>query len=185
MTSKRHQYIELGDKVYKRYIKTEFGILTGYRPNPHDIKQRVDFLLQTSEDKVTWEKESNPEDDKHIVLVKPIGKKIDYDDEVLEIYSEVEDRIFRQLNRKLLESGALAEYHEEKSMEINMSNALSDTDVFTIANSASIPIFKKKIKSITSKVTLDRISLKLDELNRKPSFKQALAEYSKTLQEPF
>lgn len=179
--SKNHQFIELGDQVYARYIKTEYGILTGLRPNPHDHRQRIDFLIKTPEDKVTWETEVNPEDKDHVVMVRPISRKIDYDSEVIEIYSEIENRIFKQLNRKLFESGVLAEYHEEKNMDINMSNALTDTQLFEIANSASVPVFKKKIKPITSVNVLDRIEQKLIELERKPSFKMALAEHRKTV----
>ena len=181
--SKNHQYIELQDKVYSRYIKTGVAILSGMRSDPYDPKNRIPYILKTPDSVVIWQEESDNEGNTHLVV--PQGRKpIIYEDEVLEVYSEAEDRVFKQLNRKLIESGDLIPYHEERLSDINMSNALSDNDIVLIANSATIPIFKKKIKTITSAPTLLRIDQKLTELGRKPSFKQALAEHQNTIQEP-
>ena len=174
--STNHIYIELEEKVFARYIKTVPSILSGIRADPYDLKSRIPFILRTPESRVIWETETNEAEEHTANVVIKSLKPVIYEDEVLEVYSDVENRVFQQLNRKLLETGILIPYHETRT-QLDTVNILSDQEILEIANSPSIPVFKKKLKAITSAWVLDRISSKLEELNRKPSFKLALAEY--------
>lgn len=159
-----NQFIHLQGKVYKRYIKTSLGILSGYRVNPEDHSQRLAFTLKTPEDHVVF-----VQDDDYVRADKRAS--VNYDEEILEIYSEAEDRLFRRLNRQSIEDGLLVEYLDSDT-EIDTTNELTDKDLQYIADTKNLLQFKKRIGEITSPVTLKRI---LDLLDDRPkSFTTAL-----------
>lgn len=143
--SLNHAFPELQDNVYKRYIKSELGRVSGSRPNPHNLSQRVQFLLETPENLVKFEKDKDGFD---IVSGR---KPIDYDDEVLETYSVEEDRAFRRLNRNLFEEGKLVEYSVENDAVISMT----DKDIETLTS--NFQKFKSGIKVIDNLGVLERI----------------------------
>lgn len=159
MVANTLQYIELQDKVYKRYTKTELAALSGIRANPHDLKERIPFIIVTPESAILYK----PDNDGYDTIQ---GRShVDYDSEVLEIYSVEEDRIFRQINRKLIEKGYLVEYTNTKPDMVTV-NDLSDEVVNEIARAKNPLVLKGKIKEITSKVTLLRIRERLEELEK-------------------
>lgn len=161
------QYIELQDKVYKRYTKAELAALSGIRPNPHDLKERIPFLIITPESAISYK----PDKDGYDIIDGRI--RVDYDKEVLEIYSPEEDRIFRQINRKLIENGLLVEYQSTQPDLVTV-NELSDSDIEQIARAKNPLILKGKVKDITSKVTLSRIREKLVELEKTKGYLKAI-----------
>lgn len=168
-----HQYIELQDNVYKRYVKTQLGVLSGNRVNPHNVQQRLPFVLSTPDDKVVYKKikVDNLEYDE----VTGRDAAIDYDEEVLETYSETEDKIFRSINKRLFKEGLLVEY-SEKNSDIDYTNALTDDEVERIAKIKNTMAFKKEIRALTKTPTLQRIMEKLLELDRPNSFIRAVQE---------
>lgn len=157
------QYYELQDKVYKRYTKTILGGLSGIRCNPHNITERVPFVLVTPESAVKYVKDK---DDYDVIDGK---NNTDYEKEVLEVYSPEEDRVFRQLNRLSIEKGLLVEY-KDKNVEINTTNELSDDGILEIARAKNPLVLKSKVKDITSPVTLQRIRDKLNELDKSKGY---------------
>jgi len=170
MKSINNIYYELQEGVYKRYKKAQLAALSGMRPNPHDLKGRVPFLLVTPEESVEWKEDG----DKYLT---PIGiKTIKYDEEVLEIYSAEEDRLFLRLNTKLFEDGLLVEYNLPRA-ELNTDNTLTEDELTELCSVMNPRVFASRIKKITSPATLDRIHAKLVELDRKPSFMRALEEH--------
>lgn len=88
-----------------------------------------------------------------------------YDSEVLEIYTEREDRAVRQWNQKLFTNGLLKEYNAEQP-QIDLSNMLSDEDVTAIAAMRNLPALQKRLQEITSSITAQRIYDSAVELGR-------------------
>jgi hypothetical protein len=159
MASKNHVYYELQDHTYKRYVKTPIGILAGMRVNPHDITQRVPFLLQSDERRVAYEKDEYGFDksDKIATIAPPT------EDDILETYSEEEDRVFRRINAALFAQGLLVETTAPEQAN-NHENALTDTQIADLCNNWLR--FKKHVPTITASITLDRIEQHLKALNR-------------------
>lgn len=171
--SVNHQFIELQDtEIYARYQKTQVAALALERPNPHDLTKRAQVLLVTPESSLRYLKDKDGYD----IFDGRAG--IDYDEEVIEIYSAQEDKIFRRLNEKLIADGELVLYQDQR-IAADTSNALTQAQVVEIASVKSIPIFKSKLKAVTSVITLDRIRESLIQLGRPMSFVNALDEYKK------
>jgi hypothetical protein len=166
-----HNFVTHRDKVYKRYIKTSLGVLSGKRPDPSDLNRSVPFVLSTPESLVTVEKSPDGEYD----VITGHAPTIDYEEEVLEVYSEDEDKIFRHFNRKSFEKGLLVEYTEEQE-PISYENALTDEELEKIAFTKSLLQFKKRIQAITSEHTLERLEHILDKNDRPRSFTKAVKE---------
>jgi hypothetical protein len=149
-----HSFPELQDHVYQRYIKADLGRLSGVRPNPHNISQRLHWLLETPETLVNFKKDNDGFD------VVAGRKPIDYDDEVLETYSVEEDRAFRRMNKEILETGALIEYSGEQD-EVS---AMSDKELDTIVS--NFQKFKSAIKVIEDLHVLERIKQRVLQKER-------------------
>ena len=166
-----NQYLHLQGKVYKRYIKSTLSIITGYRVNPEDLSKRLTYSLETPEKDVLYipDGEDTFKADKRA--------SVDYDSEVLEVYSEEEDRLFRRLNRTHIENGLLTEYTDPLT-EIDTKNEITDRELKNIAEMKNLMQFKKRAKEITSPHTLKRL---LDMLNDRPkSFSTCIEELMRT-----
>lgn len=166
-----NQFLHLQGKVYKRYVKSPLSIITGYRVNPEDLSKRLIYSLETPEKDVLYipDGEDTFKADKRA--------SVDYDSEVLEVYSEEEDRLFRRLNRTHIENGLLVEYIDTLT-DIDTSNELNDRELKTIAEMKNLMQFKKRAKEITSPHTLKRL---LDMLNDRPkSFSTCIEELMRT-----
>jgi hypothetical protein len=174
MASRNHQFIELQETIFRRYHKTIMGSLAGMRVNPHKPAERLSFLLETPESNINWRK------DEEYVIADSV-QKIDYDTEVLEVYTVEEDKLFRRLNGRLFERGLLVEYQLEKPIATT-ENSLTDTEIFKLANHKTLSGFKTALKPITSQITFKRIKDALITLDRPMSFHRALAECSKDIE---
>jgi hypothetical protein len=143
--SKYHQYPEFSDRVVARYQKTVPCKISGIRLNPHDDSTRIDFLLESQEDNYAN------------------GTVIfNYKDDVVELYSDKEARMFKSLNGKLFEEGAIVDYNDTPA-EVKMDNALTDAEVKALAKYGTREKFTEKLKEFDSWVPVSRILAQLDE----------------------
>lgn len=172
------QFIQHADSVYKRYKKTQLAALSGKRPDPDDLSKQMAFLLITPESKIHYK--SVKQGDIDVMEFSGRDPKLDYDDEILEIYSEREDKVFRALNKKLIESGLLVETNESRE-DLHTENALTDHDIDVIARSKTPLAFNAHLKKITSLATLDRIKSRLLELDRPVSFTKAVESHASVI----
>jgi hypothetical protein len=167
--SKNHQYYEFEQDIVERWVKTVPHMVSGKRFNPYSPSQTIDFVLKTATNNFNYDKASKSYTaDTKVTFV--------YEDEVLELYSDNEARLFKRLNKGLIERGLLKPYVGVAS-EVDTSNTLSDDEIDTIASMVNLLAFKKRIGSITSMPTLDRLQSALIRLDRKASFVTALQEY--------
>lgn len=166
--SVNHQFIAFDNKIVKRYAKTTIGILTGYRLDPNRPENRLDWLLASPNQsfQVVWEDGQAP---------KIIRTHFSYDDEVLELYSETEVKLFERLNKAAIESGALKIYTEEAPV-VDTTNMMTDEEVESIAITKQIPSIKKKIAGINSIVTLKRILEAVEKHDRPMSVAKAIQD---------
>lgn len=159
-----HQFLEFSDQVVKRYTKLHLQPLTGWRLNPRNSvnpNERIEFLLATPEENVhftPYDQDGNGEPTK----VKQI--KFTYEDEVLELYTEIEVRSFERMNRLLIENGLLVEYNDVAS-PINKANTLSDAELRKIAKLKLISAFKTRIADISSVYTLESLLEIMDTID--------------------
>lgn len=167
MQSRNHQYVELSEQVVKRYVRTTLEPLTGYRTDPLNPNVRVDWLLATPDRNYTY----IPYTPEHTTQVRQDA--FTYEDEVLELYSAAEVRVFQQLNKGLIEGGKLKEY-TDVAPELDTSNALSDIQVVKIASIRQLPALKKELAGITSPQTLARVKATAEALDRPTSIVNAV-----------
>lgn len=135
-------YVELEGSAYKRYEKVPINIVAGLRANPLDTKLQVGWSLTTSED------DFSVKENKRTAFV--------YETEVIEIYSEIEDKIFRRLNKSLFDKGLL-KVHEGLTPEYDFANFITDEQVGEIINIRTTDEFKNKLDAYNSLSTLNRI----------------------------
>ncbi len=125
---------------YKRFVKTVVYPVTGWRINP-DTNLQVEFIM---------------------VSPRP---EFDYETEVLEIYSEREYKFLLQKNRYLFESGLLKEYTGEAD-DVDLSNTLTDDEIFALSSVRLPNDLKGQLKTITSAVTIKRVLFSAKEIGR-------------------
>jgi hypothetical protein len=164
MKSVNHQFLEFSDQVVKRYTKSRLYPITGWRLNPRNAvnpNERLEFLLATPENNVEftpYDQEGNGEPTK----VKQVA--FTYEDEVLELYTEMEVRSFERMNRLLIENGFLVEY-DSTSPAVNKVNTLSDVELRKIAKLKMLTTFKQRIKELTSIYTLEGLLEIMDSID--------------------
>ena len=168
MPSKNHQFVEFEGNVVARYVKTMPQMLTGYRIDPHHTDQRIDWLLASPDNhfRVIWIDGQQPRLER---------ETFSYDDEVIELYSEVEKRAFERLNRPALEAGLLAVYTETAPV-LDTVNILSDIEIDKIAAIKQLSAFKKRVGVITSIPSLNRIRDAVERNDRPVSILRAVSE---------
>lgn len=147
--AKNNIYLTMSNSVYRRYAKVPINIIAGLRPDPVDLRVQVGWTLSTAEQ------------DYDLAARKRVN--FVYENEVIEIYSEAEDKVFRRLNRSLLDSGLLREYIGEQSNEIS-DNFITDDAVLVLVSMKSNADFKKELQKFTSLVTLARIKERAEEI---------------------
>lgn len=154
--SKNHQFIAFQDHVVARYVKVGLNSITGWRLDPYDSRKRIDFFLSTPE--------------KNFDFTTKMVTGFTYDDEVLELYSEEEHKAFQRYNRLAIESGIFKPYLGEAE-KLDDTNLLDDTQIEEIAKIPNLKALEKRLRDLTSVVTLDRILEMMQELGRKDSFR--------------
>jgi hypothetical protein len=175
--SKNHQFIEFETQTVARWTKTVPHMVSGKRVNPYKTNEHIDFVLKTDQRSFNFElinKTAYPNPSEKFTFV--------YEDEVVEIYSEMEEKLFQRLNKGLIERGLLKKYEGIHS-SIDTSNALSDEDINTIATITNLLVFKKRLKEITSSVTIERVIAAVKAADRKASFVTAAQERRDAIKE--
>ena len=105
----------LDDKIVKRYVRSTIYPVSGRRINPinHENQHEViDFLLATSVDSFSYKTDIDPNGGA-VTKTTVKQEKFDYEQEVIELYSEDELKLFQRLNRDLLVNGDLVEYNDK------------------------------------------------------------------------
>jgi hypothetical protein len=133
-------YLVVPTEPYKKYVKTVPSSIAGKRFNDR-ADAEVGFLLRS------------------------VPGVFSYDDEVLEVYSDREDRFLKQANKSLFESGMLKEYTGNRSA-MDTRNIMSDEDVLEIASLRNVMQLSKKLEDIDSKITAQRILDTAKEIGR-------------------
>jgi hypothetical protein len=173
--SKNHQFIEFDQQVVERWIKTVSHMVSGKRLNPYKPSESIDFVLRTNPtnfDFTKLNKKDFPDSSSKVTLV--------YEDEVLELYSDNEARLFRRFNKTLIERGLIRLYDGEAS-GVDTTNSMSDADLEAIANLSPITAYKKQLYGISSPVTVGRLIAVLARLDKSASYIKAAEEHLLTL----
>lgn len=139
MRTANNIYVGASDP-YKRFVKTVIHPITGWRIDPENNRQ-VEFILVS------------------------MHTEFDYDSEVLEIYTEKEYKFLQQKNRYLFESGLLKEFTGEAD-DVDMTNVLTDDEIFTLAGVRLPNDLKGRLRAITSVVTIKRVLSSAKEIGR-------------------
>lgn len=141
--SKNNIYPTKSHEVYKRYAKVPANIIAGLRADPFDPRIQVGWTLSTSEEDFDF--------------VKKARARFTYENEVLEVYSEQEDVLFRRLNKNLLNQGLLKEYTGVDADTSSSTNFVTDEQINAIVEIRSLADFTKELTKFTSEDTLERI----------------------------
>lgn len=142
------------EDVVARYAKTVNWSFSGRRLDPRDHKQELIFVLGDS----------------------PEGAPFDYERDVVELYSAVEQRFFIQANKYLFENGLLAEWTSDRE-QVDLRNVLTDEDVYRIAASKTFTDLLLAADGITSPITLERIYNAAEAINRPKKFMSQLRDH--------
>lgn len=166
--SHNHQFIQFEDKIVRRYAKTINSPLSGYRLDPNRPENRIDWLLASPNKlfEVIWEDGEAP---------KIIKKGFSYDDEVIELYSDQEVRLFERFNKAAIESGALKLY-DNSAPAIDTTNFMSDAEIDAVATTKQVLAIRKKLSIVTSIQTLQRILDAVERHDRPMSIARAVQE---------
>lgn len=141
MSSTNNIFPELEGKIFKRYSKVPVHMLSGMRPDPYETRNSIAWILQT--------KDLN-------YSIKEKKLTFEYEDEIIELYSQFEVDTFKRLNKKLFDQGFFKEYVGEQS-PVNVTNTVSDNELLDIANIRSNEAFAVEINKLTSPLTLERL----------------------------
>lgn len=128
--------------IYKRYTKTILGIVGG-RLMDHRSKSSIDFLLKGD----------------------PDAEPFDYDDLVVEMYDEEEDKFFRRANKGHLANGLLVEYSSENKTVEESVNAISLTEIDNLLAMKPASL-ERELAKFTSRIPLERILRRAEQLEK-------------------
>ena len=128
------------DPPVKRYVKTVPSKVGGIRFDANG-KTQIGFILESA------------------------AGGFSYDSEVLEIYTDREDRAVRQMNKNLFTQGFLKQYNAE-APELDTRNMLSDEDIVEIASLRNIKALEARISDLTSPFTVQRILTAANDIGR-------------------
>lgn len=148
--SLNNYFLTAGEPV-ARFTKTVNHGITGWRLNPDDDWKKIEFSLITA------------------------NADADYEDAVLEIYTEKELKFFQQANRYLFKAGLLRPY-EGAASPVDTSNILTEDEIMDIASTHNIPQLLKRLDAISSIVTMRRIVDVAKEIGRPARTLQLLEE---------
>jgi hypothetical protein len=141
MSSTNNIFPELEEKIFKRYSKVPVHMLSGMRPDPYETRKSIPWILQSKD------KNYN---------IKAKHLEFEYEDEVIELYSQFEVDTFKRLNKNLFDQGFFKEYAGEQA-PVNTTNTISDNELENIANIRSNEAFAVEINKLTSPLTLERL----------------------------
>jgi hypothetical protein len=141
MSSSNNIFPELEGKIYKRYSKVPIHMLSGLRPDPYETRKSIPWVLQTRDENYD---------------IKRKQLTFEYEDEVIELYSQFEVDTFKRLNKALFDQGFFKEFAGEQS-PVNTTNTISDSELENIANIRSNEAFAVEINKLTSPLTLERL----------------------------
>lgn len=155
MQSVNNIFPDLEDKIYSRYRKAAVCMIGGVRGDPYKGGyHRLEYVLKSKFDNF------NPE----------TGEvTFSYSDDIIEIYSADEDKLFRQLNASAIKQGSLVPYAQARE-EVDMSSALPDEEIAELAGAKNLLNFKKRVSEITSLITLRRLVTAVKNADRTYSF---------------
>jgi hypothetical protein len=139
-------YFTLQDQIYKRYTKVPINVVGGLRVDPTDPRLQIGWVLKTDEDSFDFATKKRT--------------KFVYDNEVIEVYSESEDKLFRKLNSGLFRSGLLKEYNEENEL-VDSPNFVNDAEILRVIEIRSVAEFEAALKKFDAVATLERIKQQL------------------------
>jgi len=141
MSSTNNIFPELEGKIFKRYSKVPVHMLSGSRPDPYETRKSIPWVLQTKD--INYD-------------IKTKHLEFDYEDEIIELYSQFEVDTFKRMNKALFDQGFFKEYIGEQ-VPVNTVNIISDNDLLEIANIRSNEAFAVEINKLTSPLTLERL----------------------------
>lgn len=141
MSSTNNIFPELEGKIFKRYSKVPVHMLSGNRPDPYETRKSIPWVLQTKD--INYD-------------IKAKHLEFDYEDEIIELYSQFEVDTFKRMNKALFDQGFFKEYIGEQ-VPVNTVNIISDNDLLEIANIRSNEAFAVEINKLTSPLTLERL----------------------------
>ena len=141
MSSTNNIFPELEGKIFKRYSKVPVHMIAGMRPDPYETRKSISWVLQTK-------------DENYSIREKQLT--FEYEDEVIELYSQFEVDTFKRLNKNLFDQGFFKEYIGEQAA-VNTTNTISDNELENIANIRSNEAFAVEINKLTSPLTLERL----------------------------
>ena len=130
------------ETIYKRYAKVPVHIVAGDRVDPHDSSKNVGWTLSTQEESFDFDTKRR--------------SAFVYEDEVIELYSELEDKLFKRMNKSLFVNGLLKEYNEA-DLQPDLTNFLTDEEINEIVELKSMTEFNKRLYSLTALSTLQRV----------------------------
>jgi len=116
-------------------------MLSGMRPDPYETRKTIPWILQS--------KDAN-------YNIKAKHLEFEYEDEVIELYSQFEVDTFKRLNKNLFDQGFFKEYIGEQA-PVNITNTISDNELENIASIRSNEAFAVEINKLTSPLTLERL----------------------------
>jgi hypothetical protein len=141
MSSTNNIFPELENKIFKRYSKVPVHMISGLRPDPYETRKSIPWVLQTKDENYS---------------IKEKKLIFEYEDEVIELYSQFEVDTFKRLNKSLFDQGFFKEFIGEQA-PVNTTNIISDNDLENIANIRSNEAFAVEINKLTSPLTLERL----------------------------
>lgn len=170
-----HQFVQHSEKTVKKYVRTTNKAVTGFRLDPNRLENRIDWLLASPDNafEVIWI------DGEEVKVIRKPGM-FEYEDEVLELYSQPEVDVFKRLNRGLLERGILVEYEGELP-QLDMSKVFTDVNIAEIAATKNILSLRKKLQDITNVETINRILAAAEKLDRPMSVAKAIQDRKREL----
>jgi hypothetical protein len=153
MSASNNIFPQLASKIFARYKKTVPYMLGGRRLDPFKVNENaeMDWILQTDDDNFDF------------ITKQPSG--FTYEDEVIELYSEVELQVFKKLNAALFSEGLLQVYQGTQTEVVDNTGI----DLDELAKIKLPTQFKKAVAKLP-KTMLPALEKKLREKNRPISF---------------
>lgn len=139
-------YHMMQESVYKRYTKVPVNLVGGLRLDPTDTRLQIGWVLHTDEADFDYTTKKRTQ--------------FVYDNEVIEIYSEAEDKLFRKLNAGLFRAGLLKEFLETEEV-VSSPNFVNDSEINRIVEIRSITDFQTELANFDALATLERIKQQL------------------------
>ena len=139
-------YHMMQGSAYKRYTKVPINLVGGLRVDPTDTRLQIGWILHTDETDFDFATKKR--------------MRFVYENEVIEIYSESEDKLFRKLNSGLFRAGLLKEFFETDEI-VNSPNFVDDSEISRIVEIRSLTEFQAAVAKFDALATLERIKQQL------------------------